>query len=122
MELDEKHIFRDETNVKEERNELEQTIGQQTTETEGLKTSAEGKLAAVELEIGELEETLARKRAERDEVRSSLAMHEDAITTVRAKFDRQLQRLGVREDAAVTARREWEVENGALKKERKQVS
>jgi len=121
LELDEKHILRDETNVAEEKLELEQTISQQTTETETLKNNAAAKLEVVSGEIAELEETLARKRAERDAIKSSLSMHEDAITTVRAKFDRQLQRLGVRESAANDARQEWEVENGALGSEREDL-
>ena len=104
--------------MKEERDELEATIGQQTTETETLKKSAAEKLATVEAEIAELEETLRQKKAERNNIASSLAMHTDAITQVRAKFDRQLQRLSVREEAAALARKEWLVESDALNLER----
>ena len=110
LEIDERHILRDEKNIKEEREELDSTIGEQTVEAEGMKAKAEGRLSEVTEEISRLELLLKEKRDERDSIKCTLNMHNDSISEVRGKFERQLGRLNKRQAEVQEARLEWDKE------------
>ena len=113
-----KNVERDEEFAKEEREELETTIHEQTSGIEKLRDSAKEKLDGINLEIEELRRQLEVKEMEAAEVKLELHGHEDSIEQIRNKFSSQLTRLEKKEKAVQESRKEWEEEDNIYKKSR----
>lgn len=113
-----KNVERDEEFAKEEREELETTIHEQTSGIEELRDFAKEKLDGINLEIEELRRQLEAKEMEAAEVKLELHGHEDSIEQIRNKFSSQLTRLEKKEKAVQESRKEWEEEDNIYKKSR----
>lgn len=116
-----KNIERDEGFAKEERQELEATIHEQTSGIEELRDVATEKLNIINAEIDELRRQLEAKEMEAAQVKLELHEHEDSIEQIRNKFSRQLHRLEKKESAVRESRKEWETEELIYKKARENL-
>lgn len=116
-----KNIERDEGFAKEERQELEATIHEQTSGIEELRDTATQKLNVINAEIDELRRQLEAKEMEAAQVKLELHEHEDSIEQIRSKFSRQLHRLEKKETAVRESRKEWETEELIYKKARENL-
>eukprot|EP00978_Attheya_sp_CCMP212_P001852 scaffold3824_cov48-Attheya_sp.AAC.1 len=108
-----KHVERDESLVKEERNELESSISEQTSEMEQTRDMASTQLNVVNEEIEELKKLLAEKEAVASELTVQVAEQEASIHRVRTKFSRQLNKIYKKEATVNENRNEWETEKSA---------
>eukprot|EP00557_Chaetoceros_sp_GSL56_P004521 CAMPEP_0176502122 /NCGR_PEP_ID=MMETSP0200_2-20121128/14572_1 /TAXON_ID=947934 /ORGANISM="Chaetoceros sp., Strain GSL56" /LENGTH=696 /DNA_ID=CAMNT_0017901147 /DNA_START=4440 /DNA_END=6530 /DNA_ORIENTATION=+ len=116
-----KNIERDEGFAREEREELEATIHEQTSGIEELRDAANDKLNTINSEIDELRRLLEAKEMEAAQVKLELHEHEDSIEQIRNKFSRQLHRLEKKESAVRESRKEWETEELMYKKARENL-
>uniref|UniRef100_A0A7S2XN44 UVR domain-containing protein n=1 Tax=Attheya septentrionalis TaxID=420275 RepID=A0A7S2XN44_9STRA len=108
-----KHVERDESLVTEERNELESSISEQTSEMEQVRDTASTQLNVVNEEIEELKKLLAEKEAVASELTVQVAEQEASIHRVRTKFSRQLNKIYKKEATVNENRNEWETEKSA---------
>jgi hypothetical protein len=80
-----KHLERDEALVADERQELENTISEQSGQYELLREQARERLSATEAEIEDLRQQLAAKQASAAQLRTEMAGHDEAALRVRVK-------------------------------------
>ncbi len=118
LQQDLKHLERDELLVGEERQELEDSIKDQTGEIEIEKDKASLELTEAEKEIEELRKAIQIKQQEAADLRTKVFGYEDSISKVRVKFARQLSRVDKKEISVKESRREWEIENEQHKKQK----
>jgi hypothetical protein len=105
-----KHLERDEALVADERQELENTISEQSGQYELLREQARERLTATEAEIEDLRQQLAAKQASAAQLRTEMAGHDEAVLRVRVKFSRQLNRVQQKETSLRGNRQDWELE------------
>jgi len=120
LSADLKNIERDEEFTKQEREELESNIHEQTSGIESLRDVAKEQLDGINLEIEELRRQLEEKEMEAAEVKLVLYGHEDSIEQVRITFSRQLTRLTKKESAVNESRNEWNAEDAIYKSTREE--
>lgn len=110
LQNDFKILERDEELMKEERNELELAIHEQTEDMESHRDKARENLQQVEDEIEELRKQLREKEARASTLRSEMESYVSGISKVRVKFSRQLTRVEKKEVSLRENRSEWENE------------
>jgi len=120
LSADLKNIERDDEFAKQEREELETNIHEQTFSIEDLRDVAIEKLDGINIEIDDLRRQLEAKEMDAAEIKLELHDHEDSIEQVRATFSRQLTRLAKKESAVNESRNEWDGEDTIYKKAREE--
>lgn len=116
--LEKSHFEKEETALAEELRVTEDAIKSQSGAVQVKKEEIEISLLSVQGEIKLLEQQLAAKRNEEQQLQKELTLVDTKITEVRKKYERQLQRIQDRSYALAETKRECLAEEAALMQEK----
>ena len=116
--MDRGHVERDQRNLKDESDQIEQAIAAQTTVASEAKIELETRRIILDDDIEELRRLLVAKETERAEILVQLREEDSKIQVVRDKFERQLNRLKEREDLITRSKVECDADAEVLQKKK----